>query len=112
MIVTILGMIALTAAGAYWLARKGGEKRIVFAQAPDGPVAFGCGMAWIAVRSEDPAELVAALRLEEPVPCNWNSGIGAVYDDWLGASRVFVSPPVSGWVFAVGLALPHPVGRG
>jgi hypothetical protein len=25
---------------------------------------------------------------------------------------VFVSPPVNGWTFVVGLALPHPVGRG
>lgn len=112
MIITILGMIALTAAGAFWLARAGGEKRIVFAQTPDGPAAFGCGMAWLAVRCQDPADLVDALGLEQAAPCNWNSGVGAVYDDWLGASRVFVSPSISGWVFAVGLALPQPLGKG
>lgn len=112
MILFILVMITLTVAGAYHLACAGGEKRVVFAQVPDGPAAFGCSMAWLAVRSEDPLELVEALRLEQPAACNWNSGIGAAYDDWLGASRVFVSPPVDGWVFAVGLALPHPVGRG
>ena len=112
MIITIFGMIALTVAGAYWLARAGGEKRIVFAQAPDGPCAFGCSMAWLAIRSNDPQEVVAALRLEDASPCNWNSGIGAVYDDWLGASRLFVTPAVNGWVFAVGLALPHPLGSG
>ena len=112
MVVIILGMIALTVAGAYWLARAGGETRVVFAQAPDCPVAFGCGMAWLAARSDDPAELVDALGLEQAEFCNWNSGIGAVYDDWLGASRVFVSPAVDGWVFAVGLALPHPLGPG
>jgi len=106
----ILVMIASTVAGAYWLARAGGEKRIVFAQAADGPCAFGCSMAWLAVRSDDPQQVVEALRLEEASPCNWNSGIGAVYDDWLGASRVFVSPPVEGWVFVAGLALPHPLG--
>jgi hypothetical protein len=108
----ILGMIALTVVGAYHLARAGGEKQIFFGQVPDGPTAFGCGMAWLAVRSEDPLEVVEALRLEQPSYCNWNSGIGAVYDDWLGATRVFVSSPVDGWVFAVGLALPHPVGTG
>lgn len=112
MIFIIISMIALTVAGAYWLARAGGEKRVVFAQVPDGPCAFGCGMAWLAVRSEDASEVVEALRLEQPSACNWNSGIGAVYDDWIGASRVFVSPPVEGWVFAVGLALPHPLGSG
>lgn len=112
MIITIVGMIALTVAGAYWLARAGGEKQIVFAQDPDRPCAFGRSMAWLAVRCDDPQQLLEALHLEEASACNWNSGIGAVYDDWLGASRVFVSPPVDGWVFAVGLALPHPLGGG
>ena len=32
----------------------------------------------------------------EPEPCSWNSGIGAVYDDRLGATHVFVTPPVRG----------------
>jgi hypothetical protein len=111
-ILTILGMIALTVAGAYRLARAGGAKRIVLGSSPDGPCAFGCGMAWLAVRSDDPVAVLEALRLEEPRPCNWNSGIGAAYDDWLGAAHVFVSPPVQGWTFVVGLPLPHPVGRG
>jgi hypothetical protein len=111
-ILTILGMIVLTVAGAYRLARAGGAKRMVLASSPDGPCAFGCGMAWLAVRSDDPVAVLEALRLEEPSPCNWNSGIGAAYDDWLGAAHVFVSPPVQGWTFVVGLPLPHPVGRG
>ena len=112
MILTILGMIDLTNAGAFRLARAGGAKRIVLASSPDGPCAFGCGMAWLAVRSDDPVAVLEALRLEEPSPCNWNSGIGAAYDEWLGAAHVFVSPPVQGWTFVVGLPLPHPVGRG
>lgn len=112
MILFIIVMIASTIVGAYVLARAGGERQIVFAQNPDGPCAFGCAMAWLAVRCDDPKQLVDALRLEGAAPCNWNSGIGAVYDDWLGASRIFVSPPVNGWVFAVGLALPHPLGAG
>jgi len=111
-IIIILCMTALTVAGAFLLARAGGEKRIYFAQAPDGPCAFGCSMAWLAVRSDDPLEVIDALQLEDASACNWNSGIGAVYDDWLGATRVYVSPPVEGWVFAVGLSLPHPLGGG
>lgn len=112
MVITIIGMIALTVAGAYWLACAGGDKQVVFAQETDRPAAFGCSMAWLAVRCDDPREVVAALRLEHAVPCNWNSGVGTVYDDWLGADRIFVSPSVEGWVFAVGLALPHPLGPG
>ncbi len=112
MIITIIGLIAFTVAGAYWLARGAGENVVVFAQSPDGPRAFGCGMAWLAIRSDDALEVIAGLRLEAASPCNWNSGIGAVYDDWLGAVRVFVSPPVNGWTFVVGLQLPHPLGTG
>ncbi|MFA5902196.1 MAG: hypothetical protein WC829_24140 [Hyphomicrobium sp.] len=112
MIITILGLMVLTVAGAYWLSRRGGERRIVFAQVADGPSAFGCSMAWLAVRSDDPVDVVDALHLQNATACNWNSGVGAVYDDWLGASCVFVSPPVEGWVFVIGLALPHPLGSG
>jgi hypothetical protein len=111
-IITIIGMIALTVTGAYWLSCAGGEKRVVFAQDSDSPCAFGCSMAWVAIRCEDPREVISALHLERATPCNWNSGIGAVYDDWLGASHIFVSPSVEGWVFAVGLALPQPLGPG
>jgi hypothetical protein len=108
----IVGMTAITVAGAYWLARGAGEKRVLFGQSPDAPCPFGCDMAWLALRSDDPEAVIEALRLEAPSPCNWNSGIGAVYDDWLGAARVFVSPPVAGWTFVVGLPLPHPLGSG
>ena len=101
-------MIALTVAGAYWLARGAREKRVVLAASPDGPCAFGCGMAWLAVRADAPEAVIEALRLEQATSCNWNSGIGAAYDDWLGSAHVFVTPPVRGWVFVVGLPLPAP----
>lgn len=111
-LIIIFGMIAFTVAGAYWLARGAGEKRLVLAQSPDGPRAFGCAMAWLAIRSDDAESVIEAMGLEAATPCNWNSGIGAVYDDWLGAARIFVSPPVDGWTFVVGLPLPHPLGSG
>jgi len=52
-----------------------------------------------------------ALDLVASVPCNWRAGIAAVYDERLGNDHVYVSPPVNGWTFVVGLSLPHPVGR-
>lgn len=111
-LIIIVGMIAFTVAGAYWLARGAGEKRLVLAQSPDGPRAFGCAMSWLAIRSDDAETVIEAMRLEGAAPCNWNSGVGAVYDDWLGVARIFVSPPVDGWTFVVGLPLPHPLGSG
>ncbi len=113
MILSIAIMVALTVAiAAHLLAPKIAEPRVIFGQSPDRPAAFGYRMAWLAVRSRDPAAVVEELGLVAAVPCNWRSGIGTVYDDRMGSDHVFVSPPVNGWTFVVGLALPHPVGRG
>jgi hypothetical protein len=108
----IAGMTALTVAVAFWLARKSSDDRIILDVIPDRACAFGCSMAWLAIRNSDPEEIIEALGLHEPTLCNWDSGIGAIYDDRLSASHVFVTPQVHGWTFVAGLPLPHPVGRG
>lgn len=111
-ILTIAIMVALTiAVAARVLAPRIAERRIIFEQSPDHPAGFGYGMAWLAVRSRDTTAVLHELGLTAAEPCNWKSGIGTVYDSDLGDDRVFVSPPVNGWTFVVGLALPHPVGR-
>lgn len=112
MILTIVLMVALTVAiAARSLAPRLAEVRIHFSQTPDRPLAFGPSMAWLAVRSRDTAAVIEALDLVAPEPCNWQQGLGTVYDSHLGNDHVFVSPPVNGWTFVVSLALPHPVGR-
>jgi hypothetical protein len=111
-ILIIAGMIALTVAAAFWLAQQTTDKRVVFETSPDYPCGFGCGMAWLAIRTRDPEAVIEALRLDEFAACNWNAGIGSVYDKRLGATHVFITPPLHGWTFVVGLSLPHPVGRG
>lgn len=105
-------MVALTVAvAAHVLAPRLAEPRVLFEQSPDQPAGFGYRMAWIAVRSRDTEAVLEELGVAAAEPCNWKSGIGTVYDDDLGTDRVFVSPPVNGWTFIVGLALPFPVGR-
>ncbi len=86
------------------------ERRIIYDLAPDQPCAFGPDMTWIAVKAE-PHEAAHALGLTDVVSSNWNSGIGTIYDARLGGNRVFVSPPLEGWVFIVGVSLPQPHGR-
>ena len=112
MILIIAGMIALTIAVAFWLAAQFTAERVQFQATPDGPCAFGHSMAWLAIRSRDTEAVLEALRVTNPEPCNWNSGVGAVYDNQLDELHVYVSPPVDNWTFVVGLPLPHPVGRG
>jgi hypothetical protein len=110
--ITIIILLALTlAAAAFWLAPRLGRGQVMFDPAPDRPAAFGFKMAWFAIRTRDTDRLVGMLGLRDPKNCNWRTGIGTVYDDQLGENHVFVSPPVNGWSFVVGLALPYPVGR-
>ena len=57
--------------------------------------------AWLAIRSRNPAEILDALSLNDPTPCSWNDGM-------VGKNRLFIAPPVRGWVVVVGTAVPDP----
>ena len=75
-----------------------------FDQTPDKPKGFGFKVLWFVVKASNPASVLNALEFGETTPANWASGLATVYgDQW-----VFASPPVSGWVFVVGLSLPYP----
>ncbi|WP_150107350.1 hypothetical protein [Pedosphaera parvula] len=45
----------------------------------------------------------SALALHNPKPCSWLEGISGD-----GDQKLFVSPPVNGWVLVIGSALPDP----
>ena len=111
-VLTIAILVTLTIAdAAFVLAPRMARPRVVFDAAPDRPAPFGLKMAWLAIRTQDTARDMDELGMVDPQPCNWSSGIGTVYDDRLGENHLFVSPPVDGWTFVVGLSLPYPVGR-
>ena len=103
--VTVLTVAAI----AFVMAPRMAEGRVTFNTTPDRPCPFGYRMGWFAVRTRDTRAVVAAFGLSEVQACNWRSGIGSVYDNTLGENRIYVSPPVNGWTFIAGLALPHPV---
>jgi hypothetical protein len=58
---------------------------------------------WLAVKSRSPAMVQAALNLHHPTPCSWEAGLVEARED-----KLFISPPVSGWVLVVGASLPEP----
>ncbi len=111
-LLVIVLTIATVATIALVMAPRMAEGRIVFNTKPDRPCPFGYRMAWFAVRTRDTRGVVEALGLTQMQSSNWRSGIGSVYDDKIGETHIFVSPPVNGWTFVVGLPLPHPVGAG
>jgi hypothetical protein len=70
---------------------------------------FGFKSAWLAIRSEEPEEVVRALQLREVKPTAWPDGLAAV-DAWPQTEAlkpVLVCPVVDGWVlcpFSLNLA--------
>lgn len=109
----VIGILvcATIAVAALILAPRLADGRIVFELVPDRPYAFGYSMSWLAIRTRDTPRLLAALGIDDVQPSNWNTGIGTVYASAYSASHVFISPPLNGWTFVVGLALPHPLGK-
>jgi hypothetical protein len=109
-LVVIAIMVTVTvAAAAVALAPLVSEGRLVFATEPDKPHAFGYRMSWLAIRSRDTRRVMDVLGLTHQTIANWRTGLGVVYDRQLGDQRIFVSPPVNGWTFVVGLAIPQPM---
>ena len=83
------------------LARRGrplGEAR--GARLFQSPI-FHCPNRWLAVKSNNPQAVQKALGLHNPTPCSWTEGMARVSDQ-----KLFVSPPVNGWVLVVGSLLP------
>lgn len=58
---------------------------------------------WIAVRGRDVMAVQTALALHNPKPCSWVDGMTGETEP-----RLFVSPPVQGWILVMGTALPDP----
>ena len=111
-LIVIFALIASTLAViAFVVAPQLVQKRVIFGAAPDLPKSFGCDMAWLAIKSDDPSAVAEVLELTALVPANWDAGIGTIYDAKLGDMYVFVTPPVKGWIFVAGVPLPLPVGR-
>ena len=65
-----------------------------------GPVGFGYKASWLAVRSESPEDVAETLGLTGVHAVPWAGGVDAAYESRAGT--VFVTPPVDGWVLALG----------
>lgn len=64
---------------------------------------LGLPTRWLAIRSGNPYVVQAALGLSKPTPCSWEEGLTAATEH-----KLFISPPVRGWVLVFGSSLPDP----
>ncbi len=58
---------------------------------------------WLAVRTGNPYLVQVALGLHKPTLCSWEEGLYAVAEQ-----KLFISPPVRGWILVLGSRLPDP----
>ncbi len=59
---------------------------------------------WLAIRSQNIDVVQETLGLENPTACSWMEGLTEAVSD----NRLFVSPPVRGWILVFGPHLPRP----
>jgi hypothetical protein len=58
---------------------------------------------WLAIKNKNLLAVQHALSLHNPKPCSWAEGLSGN-----GEQRLFISPPISGWILVIGSALPDP----
>lgn len=56
---------------------------------------------WLAIRSRNLLAVQEALGLNNPKPCTWTEGIAS-------EQKLFIAPPLNGWILVVGAGLPNP----
>ncbi|SRR5581483_5566670 len=57
---------------------------------------------WLAIKNKNLLAVQQALALHNPKPCSWAEGLSG------NDQKVFIAPPVSGWILVVGSSLPEP----
>lgn len=62
------------------------------------PTPFGYKCQWLAIKTGDEAAVANTLGLTNPQRVPWNKGLSVACD----FEGIFVTPPVQGWVFAIG----------
>jgi len=56
---------------------------------------------WLAIKSRSLVAVQSALGLHNPKPCSWWEGLSE-------ADKLFIAPPVKGWILVLGSGLPEP----
>src|SRR2546423_31070 len=67
------------------------------------PFLFDRPSRWLTVKCSNIIKVQNALGLGNPTPCSWTDGFSKVSE-----RKLFISPPVQGWIMIVGQGLPEP----
>ncbi len=64
---------------------------------------FEAPARWLAVRSQNPHAIETALGVHNSRACSWSDALATPFEP-----RLFISPPVNGWIVVMGCDLPDP----
>lgn len=104
-----LGVVLAIGVGFYLYSRWRTQK-LLAASVPEDiewyprqPLLFSNPKSWLAIKAACAEEVLTALDLNHPAPCSWNEGLELAEEE-----KLFISPPVEGWVLVFGAGLPDP----
>ena len=80
-----------------------GRAQSFFAAPQLSAAVFEAPSRWLAVRSDNPRAIQAALGVQHPRACSWSDALATPFEP-----RLFISPPVDGWIVVMGCDLPDP----
>jgi len=114
---SLVVLIAIVGTFFVWLASRHVRRRKLLFLPEAGPVRsswassqsqfqsplFESSCRWLAIRGENPQKVQAALNLHNPTTCTWEEGLAEARD-----RKLFISPPINGWILVVGAGLPDP----
>lgn len=64
---------------------------------------FAQPSTWLAIRNRNVDAVLESLGIQDVTPCSWEDGLAGVDE-----RKIFVSPPIGGWVLVFGSSLPEP----
>ncbi|HHY86280.1 MAG TPA: hypothetical protein GYA07_12235 [Verrucomicrobia bacterium] len=111
MLLVLLGAALLTGASILFWAFHVRRKQVTAAPPSPAPELFAavravpafaaCPVSWLAIRSRNLRTVQNTLRLSNPHPCRLIQGLAQ-------EQKLFIAPPVQGWILVTGSGLPDP----
>lgn len=84
--------------------------RLGLTSEPDLPLPFGQRIGWIAINTTNTRRVARVLGVSKREWANWRDGLETVHNPRLSHGKIFISPPLNGWTFVIGSAIPFPTG--
>ena len=117
LLLLLVGVVLSMVLGAVYLVRRMARPRQELGEIPDfmynqpafsepreyHGLPYNQPKAWLAIRNRNVDAVLESLGLENVTPCSWEDGLAET-----DGRKLFVSPPLGGWVLVFGSSLPEP----